>query len=220
LCSHADLDHFNGLVALLDRFTVGQVTCTPTFKDKSIAGVPFTLGALEERCVPVRIAKAGDRFTAGEVSLDVLHPPEVGPSGNENARSLVLLVRHAGHSILLTGDLEGLGLARVLAMPPHPVDVLQAPHHGSRVSNIPNLAAWASPKFVVSSQRSPLNLKRQVDPYKERGADYLRTNERGAVTIRCGANHLIVETFWPPPAPPQPPADSQAKGGRYNEPRR
>src|ERR671917_375841 len=28
--SHADLDHFNGLPALLDRFAVGQVTVTPT----------------------------------------------------------------------------------------------------------------------------------------------------------------------------------------------
>jgi len=38
LLSHADLDHFNGLAALLERFAVGQVTCTPSFDKKTTAG--------------------------------------------------------------------------------------------------------------------------------------------------------------------------------------
>jgi competence protein ComEC len=193
--SHADLDHFNGLVALLDRFTIGQVTCTPTFADKKIPGVPFTLRALEERNISMRIAKARDRFTAGEVSLDVLHPPAVGPDGNENARSLVLLVRHAGHTILLTGDLEGAGLARVLAIPQHSVDILQAPHHGSRVANTPDLARWAAPKIAISCQGPPRWPKRVVDPYTERGAHYLTTVEQGAITIRSAEGRLMVETL-------------------------
>jgi competence protein ComEC len=68
------------------------------------------------------------------VTLDVLHPPAAGPDGNENARSLVLLVRHAGHTLLLTGDVEGPGLDMVLAAPPVPVDVLTscALLHGSK----------------------------------------------------------------------------------------
>jgi hypothetical protein len=36
----------------------------------------------------------------------------------------VLLVRHAGHALLLTGDLEGPGLGRVLGLPEAHVDVL------------------------------------------------------------------------------------------------
>jgi competence protein ComEC len=114
ILSHGDLDHFNGVPELLDRFTVGQVTCTPTFADKTTPGVRHTLDILHERAIPMRIVKAGDRLTAGDVSLEVLHPPAVGPEGNENARSLVLQVRHAGHVILLTGDLEGEGLRRAL----------------------------------------------------------------------------------------------------------
>jgi competence protein ComEC len=124
--SHADLDHFNGIVDLLDRFAVGQVTCTPTFADKQEPGVQLALRILRERGIPMRVVKSGDRLTAGDVVMEVLHPPAAGPEGNENARSLVLLVRHAGHSILLTGDLEGNGLQRVLAeVPPHRVEVLK-----------------------------------------------------------------------------------------------
>ena len=79
--SHADLDHFNGLPELLDRFAVGQVTCTPTFADKNTEGVRETLDALRERGIPIRIVKAGDVLSAGDVRLEVLHPPAVGPPG-------------------------------------------------------------------------------------------------------------------------------------------
>src|SRR5213595_3666592 len=41
--SHADLDHFNGLPSLLERFPVARVTLTPSFADKPIAGVGATL---------------------------------------------------------------------------------------------------------------------------------------------------------------------------------
>jgi competence protein ComEC len=94
--SHADMDHFNGLPALLERFAVGQVTCTPTFENKATPGVAHTLAALKKRGIPMRMVHAGQRLTAGPVEMLVLHPPESGPEGNENARSLVLLVRHRG----------------------------------------------------------------------------------------------------------------------------
>jgi competence protein ComEC len=72
----------------------------------------------------VRQVKAGDRLAAGDVVLEVLHPPTAGPPGTENVRSLVLEVHHAGHTILLTGDLEGPGLEQVLRMPRRHIDVL------------------------------------------------------------------------------------------------
>ena len=68
----------------------------------------------------MRVARTGDRFSAGEVELEVLHPPANGPAGRENVRSLVLLVRHRGHTILLTGDLEGAGVDAVIARPVPP----------------------------------------------------------------------------------------------------
>jgi competence protein ComEC len=193
--SHADLDHFNGLPALLERFAVGQVTCTPTFADKQMEGVRFTLDALEEYGVPVRIVHAGDRLTAGAVEMEVLHPPEKGPEGNENARSMVLLIRHERHAILLTGDLEGPGLAQVLAMPSIPVEVLMAPHHGSKASNIPALAAWARPRMVVSCEGAPTAGVRGPEPYTAVGATFLGTWPHGAVTVRSHRTGLAVETY-------------------------
>jgi competence protein ComEC len=193
--SHADLDHFNGLPSLLDRFGVGQVTLTPSFAAKPTPGVREAVAAIERAGVRTRVVTAGDRLTAGAVTFDVLHPPAVGPDGNENARSLVLLVRHAGHSLLLTGDLEGAGLDRVLGLPPQPVDVLMAPHHGAKAANPPALAAWARPRLVVACQGPPPWPTQVPSVYESRGAEYLGTWPHGAVTVVSHRTGLMAETF-------------------------
>jgi competence protein ComEC len=195
ILSHADLDHFNGLPALLERFAVGQVTCTPTFADRETPGARVTLEALERWRIPVRVVHVGDRLTAGDVSMVVLHPPEVGPLGKENVRSMVLLVRHLGHSFLLTGDLEDVGQERLLEKPPIRVDVLQAPHHGSKAANRPRLARWARPRVVISCQGPPRSPPRGPSPFEEVGGRYLTTWEHGAVTLHSGPGGLVVETY-------------------------
>ena len=114
----------------------------------------------------------------------------------ENARSLVLLVRHEGHSILLTGDLEGAGLQRVLGeLPPRRVHVLMAPHHGSHRTNTRELAQWARPSVVVSCQGRPPPSREMRQHYRRIGAQVLDTNQHGAITVRSHAGGLVVETF-------------------------
>lgn len=192
--SHADLDHFNGLPALLDRFAVGQVTMTPTFAEKPTGGVRATLDALERRRIPVRTARAGDRFTAGEVELEVLHPPVDGPPGVENVRSLVLLVRHRGHTVLLTGDLEGPGVDAVMSRRVEPIDVLMTPHHGSGANRAGDLAAWARPRLVVASQGRRDGGKSEP-VYRRAGVPYWSTWPDGAITLRSHATGLTAESF-------------------------
>jgi competence protein ComEC len=123
-----------------------------------------------------------------------LHPPAQGPDGNENARSLVLLLRPDNLSILLTGDLEGPGLERVLVMPKFPIDVLMAPHHGSKTSNKADLANWAKPKIAISSQGPPRGNPQTANPYESVGSAYLTTWKQGAVTMRKEQGKWIAET--------------------------
>jgi len=166
---------------------------TPTFAEKPTAGVHATVAAIERRGIPVRIARAGDQFRAGEVTLDVLHPPPSGPDGVENVRSLVLLVTHRGHTILLTGDLEGVGIERVKSRPAPKIDVLMTPHHGSGVP-AEAIADWARPRLVVASQ-GRTDLGKAADVFAERGVPYWPTWPNGAITIRSHSTGLIAETF-------------------------
>src|SRR5207245_2500047 len=69
--------------------------------------------------------------------------------------------------ILLTGDLEGEGLRLLLNQKPTAVDVLMAPHHGSRrVEGADRLMAWAQPRVVVSCQRQPRTESLLPNPYE------------------------------------------------------
>jgi competence protein ComEC len=200
--SHADLDHFNGLPALLERFDVGQITWTPSFAERRTEAVRHVVQDVERRRIPTRVVKSGDQIDVGEVTMEVLHPPAHGPAGVENFRSMVLLMRYRNLSMLLTGDLEGPGLERVLNLPAVPLDVLMAPHHGSRSANIPELAMWARPKVVVSCQGEHLARNRRHTAYDEIGARFLGTWPHGAVTVRHDGDTWIVETYqtacrWP-----------------------
>jgi competence protein ComEC len=193
--SHADLDHFNGVTALLERCAVGRVTLTPSFADRATTGVRLTLAELHKRGIPTRIIKAGDVLDEERLPVAVLHPPLQGPEGNENSRSLVLLWRQENLSILLTGDLEGAGLARVLGLPALPVDILMAPHHGSNRSNKDELARWAKPKVVISSQGPPRGNPNRVNPYEPAGATYWTTWKHGAVTIQKDGGKWLAEAY-------------------------
>jgi competence protein ComEC len=193
--SHGDLDHFNGLPALLERFSIGRVTLTPSYADRSTRGVAFTLRALERYGLKTRVLHAPARWETAGVEFEVLHPPEKGPDGNENSRSLVLAIRRQELTILLTGDLEGAGLERVLKLPAPRVDVLMAPHHGSRTANTKELAAWARPKLVVSCQGLPKSVPKEANPYEAIGARWASTWSQGAVTIQRDGGAWVAETW-------------------------
>ena len=180
--SHADLDHFNGLPALLERFQIGQVTMNPTFADKTIAGVRLVMDLLERRRTPLRVLQRGQVLQAGTLRLEVLHPPADGPPGPENARSLVLGITWDGLRLLLTGDLEPPGLGQVLAGPPWPADVLVAPHHGSPAANTPALADWVRARLVGISDNVPT--RQRPEPYSALGAVVWPTFVDGAVILR------------------------------------
>lgn len=191
--SHADLDHFNGLPELLRRFPVGRITMTPSFAEKPTPEVATTLAAIRKAKVPVRIAVAGDRFETDDVMMDVLHPPPAGPTGTENERSLVLRLTHARHAILLTGDLEKQGTTQVKTLPAEPVDLLMAPHHGSRTAWNEGLARWAIPRFVIVNRGLRTGGIGEGDAGP--GVPVWDTQTKGAITIRSHPSGLTAEAF-------------------------
>jgi competence protein ComEC len=199
ILTHADLDHFNGVPALLERFPVGRVTANPSFAAKDTPGVAELMRAVEAARVPTRVVRAGDRFSAGAVEFEGLHPPAAGPPGPENARSLVLRVRHAGHTILLTGDIDGEGRAMLLRGRPPAADVWQAPHHGGRLANPPELAVWARPAAVVA-HNAPGEAAAAAAVYREAGATFVGTWPAGAVTIESSSRGLHLHAYHAPRA--------------------
>lgn len=197
ILSHGDLDHFNGVPQLADRFRIARVMTTPSFAQRDSAAIQKTLAVLAGQGVDVEIVHTGMQWETDGTRFTVLHPPKDGPAGpKENIRSLVLYVQQEDWSMLLTGDLEDAGLRQVLARPAPRIDVLMAPHHGSDLSNRAELADWAKPRLVVSSQAAPMNDRASVRMYEKRGATYLATWPHGAITLRPTAPDAQVETYF------------------------
>jgi competence protein ComEC len=181
--SHADVDHYNVVPFLHERFAIRMVFLAPSFLDFRQRSVQALMEALDRRDVPIRFCWREDRLKGGGVDLRVLHPPAQSAAGSDNAASLVLLVSYGEGRLLLTGDLEGSGVAELLAMPAPRVDVLLLPHHGSPAANPPELFAWADPRIVVVSQRRSQVRSLELAAQRRQGIEALSTAEGGAIAV-------------------------------------
>lgn len=205
--SHADVDHYNALPQLLDQFDVGAIYVSPvmwtptTIGGKAVTDDSAARGvlrrAIERAGVPLIEAWDEQESLPGGagVRLDFIHPGRAGVAGSDNANSLVLLVEYQGRRILLTGDVEGAGLATLLTQEPIDCDVALAPHHGSRRSDPPGFTAWAKPEWVVISGGFDRNDTQVLGAYQDHGAQVLHTAYDGAVTIRIEDGNVHVDCF-------------------------
>jgi competence protein ComEC len=199
--SHADVDHYNAVPGLLERFRVGAVYASPMmfdeFGESADSGALDELrAAIEAAGVPRREIWGGDRLRIGDrVTADVLHPPRVGMLGTDNADSIALAIECDGRRALLPGDLESPGLDGVLTELPLDCDVLMAPHHGSRRSDPPGLAAWCTPEWVVVSGGATADVASVTRTYEAAGARVLHTYDDGTAIFTILDSRPI--SVWP-----------------------
>jgi competence protein ComEC len=196
--SHADVDHYNAMPGLVQKFSVGVVYVSPVMFEEETAALKVLRSSIERAGVPIREMASGDRLRAAEgCQLDVMHPPRKGVLGSDNANSIVLAIEYQGRRILLTGDLESPGLDDVLADEPYDCDILVAPHHGSRYSDPPGIARWCTPEWVVISGGEADRWPTVERAYADRGSVVLHTATTGAVGAQIRGGKLAVAPWRP-----------------------
>jgi competence protein ComEC len=197
--SHPDLDHFNALPDLMHKISVGKIFVSPIMFEKETYTVQTLRTSIEEQAIPVREVREGDRLVdKNGCTIDVLQCHLEQGKERTNAGSLVLSITHRGRQILLPGDLEGSGLDALLLRQPRHVDVLLAPHHGSKKSNSPELADWCRPDFVVFSGNGHWSTPELEATYHAVGAKVLHTYAVGAVDVQIDAGGIRVLPFLQP----------------------
>ena len=180
--SHADLDHYAGALELADRVRVKKVWVGPGFAEKRNESTAILLEGLKQRRLSPALLHAGLALRWGETEIRVLHPPADLPgvsAEKSNEASLVLRIDSPWGGVLLPGDLEGQGTRRLLASNPQPVEVLLAPHHGSRKALAPALLEALKPSLLVA-QQGPRDAALPVGPFTA-----WSTREMGAVEVEC-----------------------------------
>ncbi len=153
--THFHADHVDGLEGVLDGRSVGAVE-TSRLRDPP-GGVQLVDEVAGRAGVTPGPAAYGVTRRVGEVTLQVLWPPAdsptVGPGDGSTANeaSVVLLAQVRGVRLLLAGDIEPEGQARLAQqLPGLHVDVLKVPHHGSRYQDLDFLLSLGARLALVS----------------------------------------------------------------------
>jgi competence protein ComEC len=214
--SHADTDHFNAVPELLGRFAVGEVLVPPALLQSESPAVLDLVERVRGHGIPLRTVRGGDAFAIDPLCrVRVLHPDpaESWPAPiPDNQTSLVMAVESAGRRLLLTGDIEGEALAHFIAADPDTCDALVAPHHGSRSSLPPDIAAATAPEvMLVSGLGGPAWPEVRAAYAAASGAKeaaVLKTGGAGAIAIEFTAADVRLAQFaagsWRP-IPQDPP---------------
>jgi len=187
MISHGDNDHIGGAYAIIEQFKINRL----------LSSVPEKISnSRAERCY------AGQKWLWDGVKFEVLHPTlESNFSGN-NA-SCVLKVSSQHGSALLTGDIEQRAEKRLINnMPEHiKVDILLAPHHGSKTSSSNKFIATTAPEYAVISAgyRNRFGFPKQdiISRYDAYGVETLVTYMTGEISMKFSATGLKIEQFRP-----------------------
>ncbi|MFJ2031024.1 ComEC/Rec2 family competence protein [Streptosporangium sp. NPDC087985] len=134
--THPHLDHVGGLDGVFREREVGAVVVTPHRVAERESD--RLSGELARRRIVEWVARPGASWRFGPSELTIIGPsaetPPAGRGGEGavvNNASVVLHVRWAVGTALLSGDIETEAQAELLRRGFPPVDILKVPHHGS-----------------------------------------------------------------------------------------
>ncbi|MBL1112668.1 ComEC/Rec2 family competence protein [Streptomyces sp. 110] len=189
ILTHFHADHVAGLTGALRGRAVGAIETTALEEPPGQA--ESVRRAARSAHIPVIPARPGERRRFGPLSWQVLwpaQPPAPAAAEGPNDASVTLLVRTAGLTLLLLGDLEPPAQQALLTT--HPalpeIDVLKVAHHGSAYQD-PQLLRHLSPRLALIScgadnpygHPSP----RTIASLRAQGAAVLRTDTDGPIAV-------------------------------------
>lgn len=154
--SHADLDHFSGVLDVVDALPVGRVLVPPQLLREAAedpgGSTAFLIAELRNRDLVMEEVSRGHAERMGDAEVDVLWPPRDYFSDRSNDNSLAFSLRVGGQRVLLNGDLAQDATASLLAAGEDlRADVTDLPHHGAFVDASPAWFAAVSPQVVLQS---------------------------------------------------------------------
>lgn len=207
--THPDADHYGGCIDVLKQYDVKHIYVNGFDKKESKFLEEFYRAVADEQIqgALVEIVSTTDRLMVASTTVQFLYPdhsiandPHV-PGVREvesNNTSIIIKVAYAGHSILLTGDMEQPLEDYLVKKNPLDLasDILKIGHHGSQSSSGNNFLEVVKPKFCTVSvgknnrygHPSPRVLKRLT----RSGCEILRTDLVGDIMFTVNQDSIKI----------------------------
>ena len=199
LLTHPDADHVGGLLAVLERYDVGNVAHAVAVHDSDVYRA--WQDALESRDDVYEVVPGTVIGLDDGVSLEVLSAGRPFPGASLNDASIVMMLRYREFSMLLPGDITKLTERSLVASGRDlRATVLKAPHHGSATSSSDEFLQAVAPVVAVFQVGVDNRFGHPADEVVERVRSYVPdgnifvTSKQGAVTVRTDGEKVWVET--------------------------
>ncbi|MEK7506142.1 MAG: MBL fold metallo-hydrolase [Patescibacteria group bacterium] len=191
--SHAELDHFGGLMEVLKRYRIGAFVWNGVPKDTSAA--KELIKTIKDKNIPLITLAAGDVIRYGASRMKVLWPPKntIASGDSLNETALVLELESKNTRALFTGDMGEETENKIMADMADKVDILKVGHHGSKFSSSANFLDSIRPKVAVievgkNSYGHPT--KEALNRLADVGAKIFRTDRDGLVKFEAADDIL------------------------------
>lgn len=191
--SHGHWDHLGGLLEVVQEFPVDRIYIPNESGNPTLQS--FVAGIKERYSRKVIVDQGFKLRLDSSVSLEVLALPD---PGNENDRSLVLLIGYGKNKLLLTGDLsiEGEEILQRKYPAALRATVLKVAHHGSNQASGLRFLTQVRPLLAVISvgegNRFGHPGSKTLNRLRSLGVRVYRTDRFGTVDLRVYPERIAV----------------------------
>lgn len=204
IISHADSDHVNGLIELIESgYEVTHIIIASN--SPASENLEHIQSLAHSKKIPITKVSGKDVIHANSsgASLTVLWPDKSFVPDDINAASLSFLYEDEGFFALFTGDISAEEENKIVPYATMhktlDIDILKVAHHGSKYSSSERFLEAFSPETAIIS--CGIN-NRYHHPHKESlerlsavGCNTLRTDNLGAITVNYNKNDYSIQPF-------------------------
>lgn len=193
ILTHPQLDHFGGLIDVLERYEVGAFI--ENGREGTARAFKKLQGAKESALNNLTLAE-GDKITYKDFTIHILSPSQENLKSKElNSTSIVALLETPEFKALYTGDIGFDIEDRIRKKYKIQADVLKIPHHGSKYSSGNKFLREIKPKISVigvgkNSYGHPNPLA--INRIKQTGSLLHTTLESGLIKILSKDDQLRI----------------------------